>query len=216
MRWQMLYKSVFGVVFIVAALLVPRAYAGSMDLTTYYPAPYGEYETLSSKQNTSLATTSGSVTVGSATNPGTVNFTPATAAPAATDGVEGSIRYVKDTINNIHEFYYKNNSAWVPVGGGGGITATTLYGTSTCTLTAWMSNNGYTVARVYAGFVTFWQEASAAFEGMAGAGGFCSDQDMGDTGAAWGANGWWGQSERHRVNSEATRIPCCVCIYSKS
>ena len=30
----------------VAFVLVPNAYAGRVELTTYYPAPYGEYKDL--------------------------------------------------------------------------------------------------------------------------------------------------------------------------
>jgi len=40
------------------------AFAGRVDLTTYYPAPYGEYQTLSATGNTYLATTSGNVGIG--------------------------------------------------------------------------------------------------------------------------------------------------------
>lgn len=43
------------------------AFAGKMELTTYYPAPLGEYETLSTTGDTNLATTSGNVGIGTET-----------------------------------------------------------------------------------------------------------------------------------------------------
>ena len=44
------------------------AFAGKVELTTYYPAPYGEYKNLTSTQDASFATTSGyKVGIGTAT-----------------------------------------------------------------------------------------------------------------------------------------------------
>jgi len=57
--------------FFLAILLVfcgTNAYAGRVDLTTYYPAPYGEYTTLQTTSNAYFATTAGNVGIGT-TNP---------------------------------------------------------------------------------------------------------------------------------------------------
>ena len=47
------------------AIVSPDAFAGKVELTTYYPAPYGEYKNLKSTEDASFATTSGTVKVGS-------------------------------------------------------------------------------------------------------------------------------------------------------
>ena len=40
----MFRKILSGVLFISAFMIASNAYAGKMELTTYYPAPYGEYK----------------------------------------------------------------------------------------------------------------------------------------------------------------------------
>ncbi len=54
----------------LAFLLIPNLHAAqkSVKLTTYYPAPYGEYKRLNSTEDAYLATTSGNVGIGT-TNP---------------------------------------------------------------------------------------------------------------------------------------------------
>ncbi len=47
--------------------MVSSAFAGKVELTTYYPAPMGEYQTLSTTENAYFATTSGSVGIGTTT-----------------------------------------------------------------------------------------------------------------------------------------------------
>ena len=42
----MIRKTVLGVVFVSAFVFVSSAYAGKVELTTYYPSPYGEYLSL--------------------------------------------------------------------------------------------------------------------------------------------------------------------------
>jgi hypothetical protein len=59
---------VTGVLVLSIIAMAPCAYAGKMELTTFYPAPYGEYTSLKSTDNTYLATTSGNVGIGT-TNP---------------------------------------------------------------------------------------------------------------------------------------------------
>ena len=39
-------KSILRVLVILAFMIIPTAFAGRVDLTTYYPATYGEYKTL--------------------------------------------------------------------------------------------------------------------------------------------------------------------------
>lgn len=42
----MFSRMILSVAFISALILAPEAYAGRVELTTYYPAPFGEYQTL--------------------------------------------------------------------------------------------------------------------------------------------------------------------------
>ena len=42
----MFLKNIFPVILFSAFVFVTSAYAGKMELTTYYPAPYGEYKDL--------------------------------------------------------------------------------------------------------------------------------------------------------------------------
>ena len=52
------------VLVMAAFIFVSNAYAGKMELTTYYPAPWGEYKNLESTEGSNFATTSGSVGIG--------------------------------------------------------------------------------------------------------------------------------------------------------
>ena len=45
----MIQKNILGVVFFLVSALASNAYAGKMELTTYYPAPTGEYGRLQAK-----------------------------------------------------------------------------------------------------------------------------------------------------------------------
>jgi hypothetical protein len=66
-----MFKKIISSVLIVLVLaMAPSAYAGKVELTTYYPAPYGEYKELKSTEGAKLATTSGNVGIGTA-NPQT-------------------------------------------------------------------------------------------------------------------------------------------------
>ena len=62
-------KSILCALVISVFMIIPTAYAGKMELTTYYPAPYGEYKNLNSTEGANFATTSGNVGIGM-TNPG--------------------------------------------------------------------------------------------------------------------------------------------------
>ncbi len=57
-------------VLIFAFVFASSAYAGKVELTTYYPSPYGEYTTLTSTGNSSFATGGGQVSIGTATPAG--------------------------------------------------------------------------------------------------------------------------------------------------
>jgi hypothetical protein len=70
----MVQKNILAIIWILIAFLVPAAYAGSMDLTTYYPAPYGEYQELRSTGNSYFATTTGNVGIGTVTPGGRLSI----------------------------------------------------------------------------------------------------------------------------------------------
>ena len=97
----------FFAIFIVLTLLCSAypAYAQQNEeitLTTYYPAPYGDYDEL---QTNRLAVGNNAHT--SRVN-GVVNFEGLTSDPAAADSGEGDIYY---NLTN-HEFRYQDNSGW--------------------------------------------------------------------------------------------------------
>jgi len=61
-------KNVFFVCLtILTGALATVAHAGKVELTTYYPAPMGEYQTVSTTESAYFATTSGSVGIGTTT-----------------------------------------------------------------------------------------------------------------------------------------------------
>ena len=64
-------KSILRVLVILAFMIIPTAFAGRVDLTTYYPATYGEYKTL--KVNGAITFGDGS-TQSSAPTPYVVNW----------------------------------------------------------------------------------------------------------------------------------------------
>ncbi len=114
-------KKIFPMLVISALVLVPSAYAGKVELTTYYPAPAGEYKTLSTSEAASFASTAGSVNVGSTTNhtilavDNTLTLAPVTGnAGAQAGGTAGSLRYTSDAGGSL---LYKNSSGWQSLGG---------------------------------------------------------------------------------------------------
>ena len=99
---------------------LPRAtFADEVTITTYYPAPYGVYKEFKTTGDTSLATDSGSVGIGTDSPDGVlgvngeINFVPQDSEPSSN---EGSLYYD----NTADEFKYYNGSIWQAVGGGGG------------------------------------------------------------------------------------------------
>jgi len=126
-----MHKKIFLVIFLgVFCLSLKSAYAGKVELSTYYPAPVGEYKNLNTTENTNLATKTGSVTVGTVTDPlpdpvhdNTMIFRPVTGDAAAQDDnqIEGSLRYSKDAGGpHVGGFLYRNSDGWVSLAGGGG------------------------------------------------------------------------------------------------
>lgn len=96
------------------------AYAGKVELTTYYPAPYGEYKNLNATEDASFATTSGGVIIGT-TEPANLevdNTLTLRSVPGAVGdqmgGSEGALRYSA----TAKGFVYNNGSEWVPLHGG--------------------------------------------------------------------------------------------------
>ncbi len=111
-------------IFLILAM-TPSAYAGKVELTTYYPAPYGEYKTLSTTENAAFASTSGGVNVGSTTNhailavDNTLTLAPVTGnAGAQSGGTAGSIRYSSDGNGaGVGGMLYSDGSSWKNLGG---------------------------------------------------------------------------------------------------
>ncbi len=100
------------------------------QLTTYYPAPHGDYKNINTTEDARLATSSGNVGIGT-TSPdkdaklevnNTLRLTPVTGdAAAQRGGAEGAIRYSKDANGkDAGGLLYRNASGWMPLAGGGG------------------------------------------------------------------------------------------------
>ena len=112
---------------VVILMMAPSAHAGKIELTTYYPAPTGEYKTLSTTEDASFATTKGSVIVGTdvlkdRSIDNTLTLRPVTGNAAyQTGGVAGSLRYSADAGGTgVGGLLYNNGSSWQGLGGDGG------------------------------------------------------------------------------------------------
>ena len=130
----------FGVMVLIFCLLSllfirdAQAADESLTLETYYPAPYGAYAELTTTGNTSLATDTGSVGIG-------------TTSPQAKLDVDGGIKVGNDTncnpqkagtmMYNSGSVQYCNGSGWQTMGGGISYTyycfSSNIYGTPVCT-----------------------------------------------------------------------------------
>ena len=89
-------KSILCALVMSTFMIMPAAYAGKMELTTYYPAPNGEYKTLTA-DSVQLNAKTGDPSTWSA-------------------GTTGQVVY-SDTKDLL---YHYNGSVWVASGGGGG------------------------------------------------------------------------------------------------
>lgn len=110
--------SILGVLLVSAFVAASSAYAGRAELTTYYPAPYGEYTELKS-QRLAVGDTDGSGSLDAGDMPsrdGDIRLTPQ-ADPVADwpAGTPGQLAYSSVT----DRLYHHNGAAWVPHGGTG-------------------------------------------------------------------------------------------------
>jgi hypothetical protein len=125
----MFQKKTLGILFVTAFVLISVAYAGKVELTTYYPAPFGEYEDLQTntmKYNTLKATrmavaqTNNDAQLDAADQPnrdGDIRLGAQGGDPRTWPaGAGGQIAFSA----NEGALYLYNGSAWVPAGGGGG------------------------------------------------------------------------------------------------
>lgn len=64
-----MFSRCVGVCFLAISVVVfePTVFAGKVELTSYYPSPYGEFKNLKSTEDSQLATDSGNVGVGTTT-----------------------------------------------------------------------------------------------------------------------------------------------------
>jgi hypothetical protein len=113
------------IVFIFAA--VPSVYAGKVELTTYYPAPYGEYKEIKTTEKAEFAQTSGTVKVGSATNhtvlavDNVLTLDPVAVNPGDANLTAGSLCYSTNAGGaGIGGMLYSNGTVWKNLGGGTG------------------------------------------------------------------------------------------------
>lgn len=108
---------ILGFTLILVLALVPGIYAGKVELTTYYPAPSGEYQSLNSTEGSNFATASGNVGIGT-TSPnakldvaGEIKVGNSQVGCSSTN--EGAQRY--NAADKVYEFC--NGADWVRFGG---------------------------------------------------------------------------------------------------
>ncbi len=116
----MLRKIILSSLIVLAQAIEPSAFAGKVELTTYYPAPSGEYQTLNTTQEANFATQSGNVGIGT-TNPqakldvnGTIRATDTSAGGCSAAADAGKMRY--NSSAGVMQ-YCVGASGWSALGG---------------------------------------------------------------------------------------------------
>lgn len=96
-------------------LIVPLCHAQAPEqitITTYYPSPYGVYQSLEARR---MVIGDGAPGNPMPTDNGVINFQERTTNPAFAQ--EGMIYYNGGAVGSRRQFMYFNGTAWVPLGG---------------------------------------------------------------------------------------------------
>lgn len=118
-----------------------KAQAEEITLTTYYPAPRGDYDELNARWIETETFTVGTGGNAASVN-GVASFLGLASDPAA-DVAEGDIYYN----NQEHVFKYRNDQEWVAMGGGGVPTGSMLPYGGTTAPSGWLLCDGAEVSR---------------------------------------------------------------------
>ena len=148
-----MFQKTIVVTILISVFVFPfSAYAGKVELTTYYPAPYGEYKTLKSTQDASFATSSGNVGIGTESpkakldvdGDGAVIMVPRKNSTGDPSGVNGMIYY------NAYDQKFRvfENGAWTNLVGGGGAAVFGARQTLSLNSTYTAATDGLVVARI--------------------------------------------------------------------
>ena len=116
-------KKIVAIASIASFVFPAMLFAGRVDLTTYYPAPYGEYSQLRSNKAT-LGTNATIPATEGVMNFGGIAVEPAITGVAATNPNDGDL-YYNTTTAGSHKFRYFDGSdgsgKWKDLGGGGAL-----------------------------------------------------------------------------------------------
>ena len=113
----MLRRAILGVVVVSAFVFASTAFAGRVDLTTYYPSPYGQYTNLYSTAASNFATTSGNVGIGTAipAEKLEVNGNIRAAAFFATALGTGAFKYATTSNMNVPDYVFTSGYKLMPL-----------------------------------------------------------------------------------------------------
>ena len=102
---------------ISAFMIIPAAFAGRVDLTTYYPSPYGQYKNLYSTDASNFATSSGSVGIGTSLPAEKLEVSGNVRAIAffATATGAGAFKYATTTNMNLPDYVFASNYKLLPL-----------------------------------------------------------------------------------------------------
>ncbi|MFA5167447.1 MAG: hypothetical protein WC530_02815 [Candidatus Omnitrophota bacterium] len=110
-------KSILCALVISVFVVIPTVFAGRVDLTTYYPSPYGEYKNLYSTEASNFATSSGSVGIGTV-SPGEkleVSGNVKATAFFATASGAGAFKYNTSTNLNLPDYVFASDYKLMPL-----------------------------------------------------------------------------------------------------